>query len=60
MLNCTIERELAFLIERELEYHLQIENLKRELMHRFDWSNQNAFYTVDVHKDNFLTYESIL
>lgn len=59
MLNCTVERELAFLFESEIEYHVQVEQAKRELTARYDWSCMQAFETVDRHREKYLTYQNV-
>lgn len=46
MLSCAVERELAFLIEKELDYHQQIEAMKRDLISRYDWTPANAFSSI--------------
>ena len=56
MLNCTVERELAFLIEKEIEYHINVEKSKRELISRYDWSIGEAFAKLDCMRHSFLSY----
>ena len=59
MLNCTVERELAFLFESEIEYHVCIERAKQDLTARYDWSCMQAFETVDKHHERFLGYQNV-
>ena len=56
MLNCTVERELAFLLEKEIEYHINVEKIKRELICRYDWSVGEAFAKLDCTRQTFLSY----
>lgn len=60
MLSSSVERELAFLLEKEIEFHQQIEMLKRDLLRRYDWTNQVAFNSVDMHRHGFLCFNTIL
>jgi Ca2+-binding EF-hand superfamily protein len=59
MLNCTVERELAFLLESEIDYHVCIERAKQDLTARYDWSCMQAFETVDKHRERFLGYQNV-
>ena len=42
-LSPIIEKELARLLQLEIEYHQQIELLKGDLKRRLDWTNLSAF-----------------
>ena len=33
--------------------------IKRDLLRRYDWTNQVAFNSVDIYKDGFLDFNSI-
>ena len=60
MLCSAVERELAFLLEKEIEYHQQLEILKRDLLRRYDWTNQVAFNSVDSMRDGFFAFNSLI
>ena len=38
MLNCSVEREIAFLFEKEIEYQRQLDQQRKDLARRYDWT----------------------
>ena len=48
------------MLQKEIEYHKQIEILKADLKRRTDWSCMRAFNSVDVQRDGFITFGSMM
>ena len=59
-LTFTIEKQLALLLKLEIEYHMYLEQLKRNLKSRLDWSNMRAFQTIDNRGEGALNYHNIM
>lgn len=59
-LSFTIEKQLAHLLKSEIEYHLNLQNLKHQLKRRVDYSNMRAFQTIDNRGEGFLNYNNIM
>ncbi len=47
------------LFEREINYHVRLEKIKRELSIRYDWSARAAFETIDSLRDYTLNHRNI-
>jgi Ca2+-binding EF-hand superfamily protein len=54
-----VEKELANLLERELNYHVRLERLKYDLTLRYDWTSRAAFETIDSTRDLALNSRNI-
>ena len=48
------------MLQKEIEYHKQMEILKADLKRRTDWSAMRAFNSVDVNRDGFITFFSMM
>ena len=59
-LKASIERQIAYLLEKEVEYHRAIEIFKYELKSMRDWSDLKAFNSVDSHRQGYIDYNSIM
>lgn len=59
-LSFTVEKELALMLSKEIEYHKHMDILKADLKRRLDWSVMRAFNSVDVQRDGFLTYHNMM
>ena len=59
-LSFTVEKELALLLQKEVEYHKAIEILKVQLKRRVDWTDLKAFNSVDVQREGFLTFGNMM
>lgn len=59
-LKFTIEKQLALLLTKEIEYHKMVEISKYELRRLFDWSDLKAFNTVDSHRMGFLDFHNVM
>lgn len=59
-LSQSIESQLALLLQREIEFHLQMRVLKADLKRRYDWTLNRAFASIDVARDGFVTFSSLL
>ena len=55
----SLEREVVQLFEREINYHVRLEKIKRELSIRYDWSARAAFETIDSLRDYTLNHRNI-
>lgn len=55
----SLEREVTNLFEREINFHVRLEKLKRELNIRYDWSARAAFETIDSLRDYTLNHRNI-
>jgi Ca2+-binding EF-hand superfamily protein len=55
----SLEREVVQLFEREINYHVRLEKIKRELSLRYDWSARAAFETIDSLRDYTLNHRNI-
>lgn len=55
----SLEKEVTNLFEREINYHVRLEKLKRELNIRYDWSARAAFETIDSLRDYTLNHRNI-
>ena len=42
-LSFTVEKQIALLLKLEIEYHQNIEEMRRSLKRRLDWNNMKAF-----------------
>ena len=47
-LSFTVEKQIALLIQLEIEYHKHMDIMKFDLKRRADWSVMRAFNSVDV------------
>jgi hypothetical protein len=54
-----MEELLAQLFEQELNFHIQIERMKRELEQMRGFSTVTAFQIMDVKRFNYLDWESL-
>ena len=54
-----MEELLAQLFEQELNFHIQIERMKRELEQLRGFSTVTAFQIMDVKRFNYLDWESL-
>ena len=59
-LSFTIEKQLALLLKKEVEFHLHIESSKHALKRRLDWSAMRAFNTIDNRGEGFLNYNNLM
>ena len=48
------------MLQKEIEYHKQIEILKADLKRRTDWSVMRAFNSVDAQRDGFIAFGSMM
>ncbi len=55
----SLEKEVTSLFEREVNYHVRLEKLKRELNLRYDWTARAAFETIDSLRDYTLNHRNI-
>lgn len=55
----SLEKEVTTLFEREINFHVRLEKLKRELNLRYDWTARAAFETVDSLRDYTLNHRNI-
>jgi Ca2+-binding EF-hand superfamily protein len=55
----SLEREVTNLFEREVNFHVRLEKLKRELNIRYDWTARAAFETIDSLRDYTLNQRNI-
>ena len=55
----SLEKEVTTLIEREVNFHVRLEQLKRELNLRYDWTARAAFETIDSLRDYTLNHRNI-
>ena len=55
----SLEREVTNLFEREINFHVRLEKLKRELSLRYDWTVRAAFETIDSLRDYALNHRNI-
>jgi len=55
-----IEKELAELFEREIEYHQILSVTKADLVRKRDWSIFAAMLTLDPTRDGFFSFNHIL
>jgi hypothetical protein len=58
-LSHTVEKELACLLEKEINYHVRVESAKAELTRRHDWSNRAAFESVDTSREYALNHRNV-
>lgn len=56
----TVEKQLANLLTKEIEFHKVVEMGKYDLRRLFDWTNLKAFNSVDSRRMGFLDYTSIM
>lgn len=59
-LSPSIESQLTLLLQREIEYHQEMRILKADLKRRYDWTLNRAFASIDVARDGFVTFSSLL
>lgn len=55
----SLEKEVTNLLEREINFHVRLEKLKRELNIRYDWTARAAFETIDSLRDYTLNHRNI-
>ena len=55
----SLEREVVSLFEREINFHVRVEKLKRDLALRYDWTPVAAFNTVDSQREYRLNHRNI-
>ncbi len=55
----SLEKEVVNLFEREINFHVRLEKIKRELNIRYDWSARAAFETIDSLRDFTLNHRNI-
>lgn len=55
----SLEKEVSNLFEREINFHVRLEQLKRELNLRYDWTPRAAFDTIDSLRDYTLNHRNI-
>lgn len=60
VLDQELEESLALLIEMELNYHIQVERMKRELEQMRGFSTVAAFRLMDIKNFNYIDWESIM
>ena len=60
VLDQELEESLSLLLEMELNYHIQIEKMKRELEQMRGFSTVAAFKIMDIKGFNYLDWESLL
>lgn len=59
-LSSQIERQLAVLLQREIEFHTELRSLKAELKRRYDWTLNRAFASIDSVHEGFINFSSLL
>lgn len=59
-LKFTVEKQVAHLLQKEVEYHRAVEIMKYDLKGLRDWSDVKAFNSVDSRRQGFLDYNNIL
>lgn len=55
----SLEKEVTNLFEREINFHVRLEKLKRDLNLRYDWTARAAFETIDSLRDYTLNHRNI-
>ena len=59
-LSFTVEKQVALLLQLEVEYHKHVAIVKADLKRRSDWSDMRSFNSVDIHRDGFITYNNMM
>lgn len=59
-LGFAIEKQIALLLKHEIEYHAYLEQVKRSLRSRADWSDMRAFQTIDSRGEGVLNFNNIM
>ena len=59
-LKFSVEKQIAHLLEKEVDYHRSMELLKYELKGMRDWSDVKGFNSVDSRRQGYLDYYNIM
>lgn len=59
-LHSTVEKELACLLELEIEYHQQLIVNKFDLARRPDWTPAFAFETIDSGRNGAIDFKNLM
>ena len=59
-LSFAIEKQIALLLRKEAELHRFLDESKRALKIRYDWTNLKAFGSVDSRREGSLNFENIM
>ena len=59
-LKYTVEKQIANLLQMEIEYHRAIEIKKYELKGMFDWTDTKAFQSVDSTRKGCMDFNNIM
>lgn len=58
-MSYTVERQLTDFFAAEIDLHLRLDAMKRQLHSKHDWNLHTAFATVDTTRDGHLNYRNI-